>query len=79
MHGNVFEWCEDKWHPNYQGAPKNGSAWILGRNNNNKVIQGGSWISTPVGCRLAFRSCSSRAIRSSSLGFRVVGVVFKTT
>ena len=27
MHGNVWEWCLDEWHPNYEGAPVDGSAW----------------------------------------------------
>ncbi len=27
MLGNVNEWCQDAWHPNYQGAPVDGSAW----------------------------------------------------
>ena len=27
MHGNVWEWCLDQWHPNYEGAPVDGSAW----------------------------------------------------
>jgi formylglycine-generating enzyme required for sulfatase activity len=27
MHGNVWEWCLDEWHDNYNGAPVNGSAW----------------------------------------------------
>ena len=27
MHGNVWEWCLDEWHQNYQGAPLDGSAW----------------------------------------------------
>ncbi len=28
LHGNVWEWCADFWHKNYQGAPIDGSAWI---------------------------------------------------
>ncbi len=28
MHGNVWEWCEDLWHENYQDAPIDGSAWL---------------------------------------------------
>lgn len=27
MHGNVWEWIEDDWHDNYNGAPTDGSAW----------------------------------------------------
>jgi|GEM_PF-479440 len=25
--GNVFEWCHDRYHDTYQGAPTDGSAW----------------------------------------------------
>ena len=28
MHGNVYEWCEDVWHHDYDGAPTDGSAWL---------------------------------------------------
>jgi formylglycine-generating enzyme required for sulfatase activity len=27
MHGNVWEWCLDPWHKDYEGAPDNGSVW----------------------------------------------------
>jgi formylglycine-generating enzyme required for sulfatase activity len=30
MHGNVWEWCLDQWHDNYNGAPVDGSAWAEG-------------------------------------------------
>ncbi|MCT7985667.1 bifunctional serine/threonine-protein kinase/formylglycine-generating enzyme family protein [Laspinema sp. A4] len=27
LHGNVWEWCFDPFHDNYQGAPRDGSVW----------------------------------------------------
>ncbi len=30
MAGNVSEWAEDCWHENYDGAPRDGSAWTRG-------------------------------------------------
>jgi formylglycine-generating enzyme required for sulfatase activity len=29
MYGNVWEWCLDDWHGSYEGAPENGSAWLI--------------------------------------------------
>ncbi len=29
MHGNVTEWVEDCWHPSFEGAPDDGSAWVM--------------------------------------------------
>ncbi len=43
MSGNVWEWCEDVWHENYQGAPANGRAWTVGGEENRRVLRGGSW------------------------------------
>ncbi|MBW4591749.1 MAG: formylglycine-generating enzyme family protein [Brasilonema angustatum HA4187-MV1] len=54
MHGNVLEWCADTWHPNYEGALKDGSEWIA-ENNNNHLLRGGSWHYVPDRCRSASR------------------------
>jgi formylglycine-generating enzyme required for sulfatase activity len=46
MHGNVWEWCEDDWHSNYNGAPSDGSAWMMIMIivlNRLKLLRGGSW------------------------------------
>ncbi|QDU25830.1 Serine/threonine-protein kinase pkn1 [Anatilimnocola aggregata] len=45
MHGNVDEWCEDVWHPNYDGAPNDGSAWLEGENTEVFRVMRGGWCS----------------------------------
>jgi formylglycine-generating enzyme required for sulfatase activity len=73
MHGNVFEWCMDDWHSNYDGAPKDGSAWVeTAETTSAKVFLGGSWYDGPRDCRSASRYGDSRRFRSGILGFRVV-------
>jgi formylglycine-generating enzyme required for sulfatase activity len=73
MHGNVWEWCEDSWHENYNGAPTDGTAWI-DNSTENKLRRGGSWLLNPWNCRSAFRSYSSREYRIDEIGFRVLCV-----
>ncbi|MFN7512298.1 SUMF1/EgtB/PvdO family nonheme iron enzyme [Microcystis sp.] len=72
MSGNVWEWCEDNWHNNYIGAPKDGSAWLT-NDNDYQIVRGGSWYDNPDGCRSAFRSLNYRRGNDfNGLGFRVV-------
>ncbi len=71
MHGNVWEWCLDTWHQNYQGAPTDGSGWMETTNNNYHLLRGGSWGSNPDYCRSAYRVKRSAMIRYYSIGFRV--------
>ncbi|MEI2579210.1 formylglycine-generating enzyme family protein [Scytonema sp. PRP1] len=82
MHGNVWEWCLDDWHDNYEGAPKDGSAWFENDNDNlsqkqgRAVLRGGSWPDVPNFCRSAFRyyygSWAGRDHILYNIGFRVV-------
>lgn len=80
MHGNVWEWCLDDWHDNYEGAPTDGSAWF--ENNNffyqkqgNAVLRGGSWTFALQDCRSASRININQTGRDKFLdhiGFRIV-------
>jgi formylglycine-generating enzyme required for sulfatase activity/DNA-binding Xre family transcriptional regulator len=72
MHGNVWEWCLDHWHQNYDDAPTNGSAWLTDSKNNLRVLRGGSWYNDPRDCRSAFRYNWDSEDRLNRIGFRVV-------
>ncbi len=89
MHGNVWEWCEDVWHENYEGASTDGSAWgvkkvkkeggflsnLFGnseKEENRRLLRGGSWDDNAVWCRAAYRSKYTPDSRHNLIGLRVV-------
>ncbi|HAC64860.1 MAG TPA: formylglycine-generating enzyme family protein [Cyanothece sp. UBA12306] len=72
LHGNVWEWCLDDFHRNYEGAPSDGSPWISNDNNTTKILRGGSYIINPRVCRSAFRDSLFPRNGSSNDGLRVV-------
>jgi len=57
MHGNMWEWVQDWYHPDYTGAPTDGSArsdehpdWPF------KVVRGGAWFVDASTARSAYRN-----------------------
>ena len=72
MHGNVWEWCSDRWHKDYNGAPTDGSSWETGTVDDMRVIRGGSWDNYAVNCRSANRNRDDAGNRVDVIGFRVV-------
>jgi len=71
MHGNVWEWVADCWHPNYANAPKNGIVWA-GGDCGSRVLRGGSWTNSADYLRLSTRGVAPRDDRDISYGFRLV-------
>ena len=70
MHGNIWEWCQDTWHDNYNGAPVNGSPWM--NESDIRLLRGGSWDFNPRNCRSANRNWFARVSWNYDVGFRVV-------
>jgi formylglycine-generating enzyme required for sulfatase activity len=70
MLGNVWEWVEDCYHDNYEGAPEDGSAWTAG-DCNQRVIRGGSWGDPGRNVRSAVRISGPIGNRHDGLGFRI--------
>jgi formylglycine-generating enzyme required for sulfatase activity len=78
MHGNLWEWCLDHWHKNYQGAPSDGSAWLSENDKASRLLRGGSWYYTPHKCRSASRSIGFPDKPIEDIGFRVVCEIPRT-
>jgi formylglycine-generating enzyme required for sulfatase activity len=73
MHGNVWEWCLDHWHENYNNAPLNEDAWLDNHDENKtRVIRGGSWLNDSSSCRSAYRLYKNTDEAAKHVGFRIV-------
>ena len=72
MSGNVWEWVEDHWHDNYNGALADGSAWVDSEKGPFRVLRGGAWFYYPGYCRCTNRIRSTPLYRGDCIGFRLV-------
>ena len=70
VHGNVAEWVQDCWNPDYTRAPTDGSAARSG-DCSLRVVRGGAWSSWPEDIRAAYREMGAQGERYYSVGFRV--------
>ncbi|MBI4854651.1 MAG: SUMF1/EgtB/PvdO family nonheme iron enzyme [Acidobacteria bacterium] len=78
MHGNVWEYCQDVWHENYEGAPTDGSAWLTGADEKKRTARGGGWLNAGFACRSAFRThVDLTTWKHNAYGFRVAMTVPK--
>ena len=72
MHGNVWEWCADNWHEDYQDAPSDGSVWVINGNSEYRILRGGSWDYFSTFCRCTYRFFENPQVKDKEFGFRVV-------
>ena len=73
MSGNVWEWTQDCWNDNYNGAPSDSSAWMSG-NCGQRVLRGGSWLNGAAITRAAFRLSPPASARVNDGGFRLARI-----
>jgi formylglycine-generating enzyme required for sulfatase activity len=70
MHGNVWQWCNDRYDKGYYGKSPNRDPQGPD-NGEDRVLRGGSWDGDARDCRAASRDGLAQSYRLSLLGFRV--------
>jgi len=70
IYGNVLEWTQDCWNENYNGAPRDGSAWAVG-DCRQRVSRGGPMALSADVLTSYFRFKSSKEWLSHMTGLRV--------
>ena len=75
MHGNVWEWCRDWYHPTLPGGTDPDRSSVRGAPNRDgsysRVRRGGAWIESSAFCRSASRLPYEPDRGSDHIGFRV--------
>ena len=69
--GNVREWVEDGWSPNFSSAPADGSAVKVAQAST-RVARGGSYTDGAARLRLSMREALPAGTRDTTTGFRIV-------
>ena len=71
MHGNIWEWCSDRYAENYEQTPRDGAAHMV-RSEKGMVLRGGAWSAKPDNLRSAVRINLGANSRNYFVGFRMV-------
>ena len=71
VHGNVWEWIADCWHPSNAGAPADGSV-RMAEKCRERAMRSGSWYYFSKNLRSSWRFKNDARVRSYGIGFRVV-------
>jgi formylglycine-generating enzyme required for sulfatase activity len=70
--GNVWEWCADVWHDDYNGAPDDDVAWVAdAAQQPRRCLRGGAWDMNAFRCRTSYRSFDHRELATDRFGLRV--------
>lgn len=72
VHGYLWEWCADPAHDDYQGAPADGSVWLLSKDKTRGVLRGGSWKDPVQMLTSSYRYLADRQTRDDAVGLRCV-------
>jgi formylglycine-generating enzyme required for sulfatase activity len=68
MHGNVWEWCSDRYGEYPKGAVSDPTGPEVG---SDRVLRGGGWSNGAANCRSANRDRNDPSDRNDGIGFRV--------
>ena len=71
MSGNVWEWANDCWQSNYQGASSDQSPRLVEGDCLERVVRGGGWSYTKAAIRAQYRGRWSMETCDIVLGFRL--------
>ena len=71
MHGNVWEWCWDRWGA-YKSGPQTDPVGAGASSGTNRVVRGGSWHNSVGYLRSSRRDSLGAGGCSNTIGFRLV-------
>ena len=71
--GNLWEWCQDTWHSDYEEAPTTEKAWTAQEETQpRRCLRGGAWDMDNFRLRSAYRSYEHSVLGTARFGLRIV-------